>query len=90
MTIFVADGSPKATLVCKQCGHTCRRRLQLEPGSRGHRETSTEPALCPKGHGLMVRKDGLPQENWALWANPIYGDSRFKKVKSTTWTPRQT
>jgi hypothetical protein len=83
MTVFVDERAPKATLVCKTCGHTCRRRLQQEAGSRGHHETSTEPALCPKGHGLMVRKDGLPQENWALWAHPTYGDDRFKKEKST-------
>lgn len=55
------------TLICKECGHTARRPLMMEPGSRGISETSSEPALCPKGHGLMVRKDGVKQERWALW-----------------------
>jgi len=58
---------PNATLFCKDCGVTARRPLMREPGSRGHRETSTEPALCPKGHGLMVRQDGVQQERWAIW-----------------------
>jgi len=40
----------------------------LEAGSRGTHETSSEPAYCPKGHGLMARKDGVKQENWALWS----------------------
>lgn len=64
----------RVTLVCPECGHTARRALTLEPGSRGVHETSSEPALCPKGHGLMKRQDGLPQENWALWAKggPIF------------------
>lgn len=63
---------PKVTLVCKVCKGTARRELSDEPGSRGVHETSSEPAYCPKGHGLMVRQDGLPQENWALW-NPVAG-----------------
>lgn len=46
------------TLRCPTCGHTARRPLMLEPGSRGVRETPSEPALCPQGHGTMVRADG--------------------------------
>lgn len=68
---------PKVTLVCKECNHTARRELEQEAGSRGIHETSSEPALCPKGHGLMSRKDGLPQEDWALWS-PSAGF--YKKV----------
>lgn len=64
---------PKVTLVCKTCEHTARRELMREAGSRGVHETSSEPALCPNGHGLMVRQDGLPQEKWALWKyNPKF------------------
>lgn len=59
---------PKATLICRECGYTARRKLMLEAGCRGHRETATEPALCPNGHGILYRKDGLPQERWAWWA----------------------
>jgi hypothetical protein len=59
---------PSVTLTCKTCGRTARRQLMNEPGSRGIHETSSEPASCPSGHGLMVRVDGVPQENWALWA----------------------
>lgn len=58
---------PKVTLICQTCGHQARRELMREAGSRGVHETSSEPAICPQGHGLMVRKDGLPQERWALW-----------------------
>ena len=66
--VFEAEGSnTKVTLVCKNCGYTARRRLSLEAGSRGVHETSSEPGLCPKGHGLLIRQDGLPQEKWALW-----------------------
>lgn len=62
------------TLICKACGHKARRELSFEPGSRGVHETSSEPALCPKGHGLMAREDGLRQERWALWKhNPRFG-----------------
>jgi hypothetical protein len=50
--------TPKVTLVCKTCGQTARRRLLNEPGSRGIHETCSEPALCPRGHGEMVRQDG--------------------------------
>lgn len=55
------------TLICKECTYTTRRSLTMEPGSRGVHETSSEPAHCPSGHGLMVRKDGVRQERWALW-----------------------
>lgn len=58
---------PSVTLVCPKCNHTARRNLMLEAGSRGIHETSSEPALCPKCNILMLRQDGLPQENWALW-----------------------
>lgn len=58
---------PSVTLICNECRHMARRELMLEAGSRGIHETSSEPALCPNGHGLMVRKDGVKQENWALW-----------------------
>lgn len=60
---------PSVTLFCRDCGKTARRVLTLEAGSRGVHETSSEPALCPDGHGLMAREDGLPQENWALWSD---------------------
>jgi hypothetical protein len=61
----------RVTLICRECGHTARRDLMHEAGSRGAHETSSEPALCPKGHGLMLRKDGVRQERWALWG-PFY------------------
>ena len=67
---------PSVTLICRECGWTCRRALMREAGSRGVHETSSEPALCPKGHGLMVRNDDVQQERWALWK---YID-RFKKL----------
>jgi len=58
---------PSVTLICKTCGWTARRPLMNESGSRGIHETSSEPALCPRAHGLMVRSDGVPQEEWARW-----------------------
>lgn len=57
----------RVTLVCKVCGKAARRELMRKPGSRGVHETSSEPALCPDGHGLMTRADGLCQERWAAW-----------------------
>jgi hypothetical protein len=58
----------KVTLMCTTCGYTARRSLMLEAGSRGTHETSSEPALCPKGHGLLVRQDSVNQERWAAWS----------------------
>ena len=59
----------KVTLVCRTCGYQARRTLDLESGSHGVRETSSEKGLCPRGHGLLKRKDGVPQERWALWSD---------------------
>jgi len=59
---------PRVTLFCPTCGHTARRDLMREAGSRGVHETSSEPALCPRGHGLMKRQDGVRQERWAFWS----------------------
>lgn len=56
----------RVTLECRECGYTARRDLQAEPGSRGVHETSAEPAHCPRGHGRLVRQDGLPEERWRL------------------------
>jgi hypothetical protein len=51
----------KVTLVCTQCGHTARRPLQRAVACRGTHETPSEMALCPNGHGVMVRQDGVQQ-----------------------------
>lgn len=51
------ERSPKVTLVCLTCGHRARRELRRVAGCRGIHETPSEPALCPKGHGAMVRLD---------------------------------
>lgn len=64
----------RVTLFCEKCGYTARRELSFEPGSRGVHETSSEPGLCPNGHGLLIRQDGLIQERWALWKD----NERFK------------
>lgn len=64
------------TLICKECAYTARRPLMMEPGSHGVCETSSEPGLCPKGHGLLLRKDGIKQKRWARWAR--IGE-RFKR-----------
>ena len=69
------------TLVCKECGATARRKLMLEAGSHGVHETSSEPARCPKGHGPMIRQDGVKQENWALWS-PTAGANRTQGSSS--------
>jgi len=46
----------KVTLVCRECGHTARRRLLVVAGSRGAAETPCEPGLCPQGHGPLTRQ----------------------------------
>jgi hypothetical protein len=46
------------TLECKTCGYRARRALKQEAGCRGTHETCSEPALCPNGHGNLVRIDG--------------------------------
>ncbi len=45
----------KVALVCTTCGKRARRPLADQPGSRGVHETPAEVALCPDGHGAMVR-----------------------------------
>jgi hypothetical protein len=49
-------------LYCKTCGAEAKRALLDQSGCRGTRETASEPAWCPKGHGLMSRRDGRVQE----------------------------
>jgi hypothetical protein len=63
----------RVTLVCAAdgCGYKARRDLADEPGSRGVHETSSEPALCPHGHGLLRREDGVRQERWGLQLQPF-------------------
>lgn len=46
-------------LICKTCGAEAKRPLNpMSVGVRGVHETESRPALCPKGHGPMVREDG--------------------------------
>lgn len=61
------------TLVCATCGKTARRPLQDESGSRGTHETCSEPALCPSGHGLMVRTDGNTNPHAAERLERLHG-----------------
>ena len=49
---------PKATLVCPKCGHTARRELfRVVAACRGHFETPTETAICPKCRVEMDRPE---------------------------------
>lgn len=51
----------RVNLICTTCGHIARRDLvDFVAACRGTHETPSEPASCPKGHGAMVRKDGVP------------------------------
>lgn len=50
-----------AQLVCKTCGYKAKRPLKEEVACRGFHETASEPASCPKGHGLLERVDGFKQ-----------------------------
>lgn len=56
------DRTVNVQLYCKTCGAEAKRALLDQPGCRGARETASEPAWCPKGHGLMIRRDGFVQE----------------------------
>lgn len=49
----------KITLCCRRCGYTARRPLANTVACRGVKETSAELALCPHGHGKLVRVDGI-------------------------------
>lgn len=66
----------RVTLTCPTCGHTARRDLLNEVACRGTHETSSEPALCPHGHGLLKRKDGVQQERWAVWSPTVWARSK--------------
>lgn len=74
-------------LYCKSCKYTARRPLMNETASRGVRETSSERALCPNGHGPLARVDGLKQERWAIWSkfagfrNQLVDIFRYPKIK---------
>lgn len=48
-------------LKCLKCKYTTKRPLLDQPGSDGVHETSSEPGRCPKGHGELVREDGVWQ-----------------------------
>lgn len=55
------------TMICKTCGKQARRSLAVgfeSTGCRGVHETPPEPALCPAGHGRMVRVDGHQENIW--------------------------
>lgn len=54
----------RVTLICRTCDYTARRDLRNEAGNRGVHETSAETAMCPNGHGELVREDGVNQERW--------------------------
>lgn len=64
---------PKVTLICGTCGAMARRKLMHVPSCRGVHETPSEPALCPLGHGHMVRKDSVNQEGWTKRFVQIWG-----------------
>ena len=58
----------RVTLKCPKCGYRARRSLNNEPGSRGTHETSCEVAMCPKGHGVLERVDGVAVGSWEAHA----------------------
>lgn len=56
----------RVNLYCAICWATAKRALVEGIGSvgvRGTHESACEPASCPKGHGLMLRMDGVVQES---------------------------
>lgn len=59
----------RVTMVCTTCGHKARRDLACEAGSRGTHETQAEPASCPRGHGPLVRADGVRHD----WYHGVWG-----------------
>lgn len=61
----------RVTLVCTQCDATARRDLMYAAGCRGVHETPSEPALCPNGHGEMVRKDGSKNDRKYAHRSPL-------------------
>lgn len=68
---------PKATLVCPKCKYTARRELyHLVAACRGHYETPTEKAICPKCRIEMDRP-----ENHLRWTayNTKAGLNRAKR-----------
>lgn len=75
--------SPRVTLVCEDCGQTARRELAQVVACRGVHETPSEPAMCPNGHGLMVRKDGF-----VCTSNPEPKNGRFVKIVKNKKAPR--
>ena len=49
----------KVNMKCPTCSYTARRPLcQWMAGARGVHEQLSESALCPSGHGHLVREDG--------------------------------
>lgn len=62
MVRVLVQSMTNINLYCLTCGLTAKRLLLNQIACRGTRETACEPALCPAGHGYMVRKDGVVQE----------------------------
>ena len=53
---------PSVQKICKTCGAKAKRKLldsAASVGCRGISETASEIAMCPRGHGEMVRADGF-------------------------------
>jgi hypothetical protein len=59
---------PSVTLSCQHCNYSARRALLNATACRGVHNTPSEPAYCPKGHGMMIRKDGFV---WDGSSNPV-------------------
>lgn len=47
----------RLTFVCRKCSAKVRREVR----SKGNHEVNPD-VRCPKGHGLMVREDGMGVE----------------------------
>jgi hypothetical protein len=55
----------KINLHCGSCPYTARRSLLLTTARRGIHEAPAEPSLCPQGHGILHRNDGLRDDGVA-------------------------
>lgn len=59
---------PSVTLVCQHCNYNARRKLLSVTACWGVHNTPSERAICPNGHGTLIRKDGF---SWDGSSNPV-------------------
>lgn len=74
---------PSAQLICTTCGYKAKRPLMDQVACHGFRETASEPASCPQGHGLLERMDRAVQRPTPYGLQVVAWKKPILKLKNT-------